>query len=169
MRGGWISSTSQSGTTSPQPINDDDLEKKDNNHEPAADRRARQRDSRHPTRLGTVGHRTLRPSRKRVRLALQRCGAGDAAVRCIRRHNLRVCLLDDTTWREECDLCGLPRGRCETRREWEIGHGVPDPHEVETIEDAERNKAAEETCYDSTISGKQKKTGPPSTCAAQAG
>jgi hypothetical protein len=31
----------------------------------------------------------------------QRCVAGDAAaVRCIRRHNLRVCISDDTTWAE---------------------------------------------------------------------
>ena len=26
----------------------------------------------------------------------------------------------------------------------EIGHGVPDPHEFEIIEDAERNKAAKQ-------------------------
>lgn len=35
---------------------------------------------------------------------LRRRGSGRdaAAVGCIRRHNLRVCVSDDTTWREEC-------------------------------------------------------------------
>jgi hypothetical protein len=75
----------------------------------------------------------------------QRCGVSDAAaVRCIRRHNLRVWVSDDTTWREECYTCGLPHTRCETRRQPEIGPGVPDPHEFETFEEAERNKAAKQ-------------------------
>jgi hypothetical protein len=123
------------------------LKRKTTNHEPAADRRARQRDSRYPTRrqsgivaqltqlaqswCGTDAAQSLHAMtvaanpQARTPGAFNAAASDAAAVRCIRRHNLRVCVSDDTTWREECYICGLPRGRCETRRQWEIGHGDP--------------------------------------------
>jgi hypothetical protein len=44
-----------------------------------------------------------------------------------------------TTLREpKCYICGHPQSKCEEIRDREIARGVPDPHEFETMEDAER-------------------------------
>jgi hypothetical protein len=41
----------------------------------------------------------------------------------------------------KCYICGLTRSRCWARHDFEIKHGLPDPHAFETAEDAERNSS----------------------------
>jgi hypothetical protein len=38
-----------------------------------------------------------------------------------------------------CHICGKYRSQCQQRREFEIRRGLPDPHEFETLEDADRH------------------------------
>jgi hypothetical protein len=39
-----------------------------------------------------------------------------------------------------CAICSRPRAQCDRQREWEAAHGVPDPHEFVTSEDAEERR-----------------------------
>lgn len=38
-----------------------------------------------------------------------------------------------------CYICGNTKPKCEWRQDWEISHGVPDPHVFETAQQAEAN------------------------------
>jgi hypothetical protein len=40
-----------------------------------------------------------------------------------------------------CHICGKYRNQCQQRRDFEIRRGLPDPHEFETLEDADQNTA----------------------------
>jgi hypothetical protein len=78
-----------------------------------------------------------------------------AAINAAKDHTLRAPIsitfdgphwprtINDTgMWREpNCYTCGKGRTQCRNRRDFEIRRGIPDPHEFETLEDADRNTA----------------------------